>query len=481
MPYYNEIEWEKLQEEKIFKSSNWTFKFPFKMPKINHIILKRDEYYNIQINIECEMNSKLPTEINQNIDEIRLHNKHSSKKYVFKNCRLFKQIISIENSQHILSLKLTSTSILFDSGTNEETQWIKEWYLNGPHNRGIFTRITKFSKNEIYNKKLDDSIPELQKISPFKIEINQKTMTSVNFIFCKLTDEENIIISSVPDKMKPSWSNNICLQYSSKKHIDNINIREDIENIISFIFGRKLIKIAESHYDINSNKIKEIMINPFIDKKLNIKNICESLDQFPIPLYTYTNDNETIISNMINSFIEKKERLDFTSMFTNYWSSTFLPPESKIILLAASLESLMNKWFNSKNSKRNTTIIEKSEYKKLIKDIRPSFEKKFKGYNQIINNFNQLNKLSINKSIELFFEELNVEIGDLEKNAIYSRNDYVHGNDIDTENCLDIKIYSEIYQIIINRLILILLDYNGDYIFNNQEKPIPVTNKLPSN
>ena len=99
------------------------------------------------------------------------------------------------------------------------------------------------------------------------------------------------------------------------------------------------------------------MIDPFINSNLDIKNICESSDNFPIPIYDYSRDlSESIISNMINSFISKKETLDFTSMFINYWSSTFLPSESKIILLAASLESLMNKWFDSQNSKQNTRI-----------------------------------------------------------------------------------------------------------------------------
>ena len=139
----------------------------------------------------------------------------------------------------------------------------------------------------------------------------------------------------------------------------------------------------------------------------------------------------------------------------------------------------MNKWFDSENSKRNTRIIEKSKYKRLIKDIRPIFLETFKEHTQIINNFNQLNRLSINKSMELFLEEINVEMGDIEKNAISSRNNPVHGNDIDSETFLDIRIYSEIYRIILNRVILTLLDYNGDYLLNNLIEPIPITNKLP--
>ena len=182
---------------------------------------------------------------------------------------------------------------------------------------------------------------------------------------------------------------------------------------------------------------------------------------------------------MINSFISKKETLDFTSMFINYWNSTFLPAESKIILSAASLESLMNKWFDSENSKHEGRIIEKSKYQQLIKDIRPLFLEKFKEHPQIIDNFKQINRRSINKRRELFFKEINLEIGSIEKNAIKSRNNPVHGNDIDNETFSDIMIYAEIYRIILNRIILTLLDYKGDYILNNLTESIPLKNKIP--
>ncbi len=51
MPYYNEIEWEKLQEEKRFTSREWNFEFPFEMPMIKHIVIKRDESYIVFLKI----------------------------------------------------------------------------------------------------------------------------------------------------------------------------------------------------------------------------------------------------------------------------------------------------------------------------------------------------------------------------------------------------------------------------------------------
>ncbi|MBE6500461.1 MAG: hypothetical protein E7Z80_07970 [Methanobrevibacter thaueri] len=482
MPYYKEIEWELLQDEKIFENNNWIFEFPFEMPRITQLTFKRDEFYNISIEIICKSNEIIPNEIKKAIiiDYINITSKYSQKEYLVKNASILQYGTSIENDEKTIYIHLSTTKILFNLKNNDETSWIKEWYLNGPKSRIIFHRSTTFSKKEIFEKKLDNSIPELRAGNNFQIEIPKNENITRNYMFCKLNDKDNIIINAVPDTMNPSWSNNICISYNSKEIIDNKDLRGNIDNIISFIFGRKLIKIGESHYNSKGIKIKEEIFNPYINNRFNLKNICESSDNFPIPLYNYNREQiESIISNLINSFISKNDTLNFTSMFINYWSSTYLPPESKVILLAASLESIMNKWFESKNSKRKTRIIEKSEYKKLIKDIKPKFKEKFGYCKLIMDNFYQLNRLSINKSFERFFEEIGMEIGDVEKEAIKSRNNPVHGNDLDNETFCNLIIYSHIYHTLLNRVILILLDYNREYTITNLIPPIQVSNKIP--
>lgn len=481
MPYYKEIEWENLQDEKIFKESEWIFKFPFEMPKIININIKRDEFYNIDIEIIYKPHN-ITNKIKQRntIEYIKITGKYSKKEYLIKNSAIVEYGTTVENGESTNYFKLSTTEILFNLKDEEETAWIKEWYLNGPHNKIIFQRSTTYSKKEIFEKKLDNSVEELKLGNNFQIEILKKETESINYMFCKLNDNENIILNAVPDAMNPPWSNNLCISYNSQKLIENSKLRRELENIISFIFGRKLIKIGESHYNSNGVKIKEEIFNPYINKRFNIKTICKSLDSFPIPLYNYDNTQiESIITNLINTFISKKETLDFTSMFINYWSSTYLPPESQVILLAASLESIMKKWFKSGNSERKTRILEKSEYKKLIKDIKPLFKEKFEDCKPIMDNFNRINELSINKSFERFFDEIGLKVGDIETEAIKSRNNPVHGNDIDPETQCNLIVYSKIYQIILNRVILILLNYEGEYLVTNLIKPILISDKIP--
>lgn len=82
MPYYEEIEWEILQQEKIFKDDLWEFKFPL-MTSIKKVKITRDEFYNISLEIKCFANENVLEEIKQNevIELIEIKSKDSS--YIF--------------------------------------------------------------------------------------------------------------------------------------------------------------------------------------------------------------------------------------------------------------------------------------------------------------------------------------------------------------------------------------------------------------
>ena len=481
MPFYKEIEWEILHDEKIFEDDFYSFEFPIQMPYIKSIKIKRDEFYNLAVEINIISDEKLPYDVRttHNIDFIKIRDKFSSEEYLLENCYNLRYKSFFEYDKQHTVISSSVSKITFNNSNDEDTGWIKEWYLNGPTDKFIFRRSIKYSKKEVYEKKFDNNIPELRP-STFKIETNKKSETIFkNFLFCKLNDKENIIINLVPEELGPNWSNCISINYNSKNLISNKYHRRSIEAIISFIFGRKLIKIAESHYNSNGEKIKEEIFNPTIDKTFNIKNICKINYLFPI----YFNPNfrektELIISNIINSFINKIDKLDFSSMLTNYFNSLYLPPESEVILLAASLESITNKWLESENSKRKTTILDKSEYKRQIKEIRSLFLDKFSEHKPLVDKFNGLNTLSINKSFERFFDEIGMKIGDIEREAIKSRNKPVHGNDITTEDYLDLIVCADVYRIILNRVILLLLDFDGEYVIDKRNH-ISIYDKIP--
>ena len=272
MPFYKEIEWEILHDEKIFEDDFYSFEFPIQMPYIKSIKIKRDEFYNLAVEINIISDEKLPYDVRttHNIDFIKIRDKFSSEEYLLENCYNLRYKSFFEYDKQHTVISSSVSKITFNNSNDEDTGWIKEWYLNGPTDKFIFRRSIKYSKKEVYEKKFDNNIPELRP-STFKIETNKKSETIFkNFLFCKLNDKENIIINLVPEELGPNWSNCISINYNSKNLISNKYHRRSIEAIISFIFGRKLIKIAESHYNSNGEKIKEEIFNPTIDKTFNI-------------------------------------------------------------------------------------------------------------------------------------------------------------------------------------------------------------------
>ncbi len=480
MPYYDEVEWELLQKEQLFESPLWNFEFPFKVPKIKKISIKRDENYNIQVKISFEFDIHFSEKVSNEgiIDSIKIVSDFFSEEYILKNVIILNSVSKHHiNSRGSTSLLLSPSFIYYNRLCDKDTSWIKEWYLNGPKEEVMFNRRIKYKKSEFIEKEFIDYPQDFKLGNIFSIESNQKS-SGGKYMFCKLNDDDNIIITTVPKKMNPEWSNNICIIYASEDYILNKDLRKDFENIISFLFGRKLIKIGESYYDSKGHKIKEHIINPFLRDKFNIKNICMDSDNFPIHYEYFDSKNEQLISDMITSFLFLKESLDFSTMFINYWNSTFLLPESKMILLSASLESIKKSWLKKKKFKGETTFIDKQLFKTLVRDIKKQFHKRFKEYPKLIGKFDDLNNRGNKKNLELFFKEINLGIGEVEKEVLEYRNRPVHGDNIFSEKYIDMILYSEIYHIILNRVILILLGYEGNYRINNQIQSC-VYNKIP--
>lgn len=483
MPYYEKIEWEILQNKLIFDEDVWSFEFPFKMNRIQEIKIHRNEFYRISMEIKSLLDEKTAKIIEEfkTINLIRIKNKYSSEEYLIKNSNILEYGFSYEKSIGIINISLSVSKIEYNSKNAKNVAWVKEWYLNGPtSDKIIFPRPTTYTKKEVYEKELDKIPSELIDEKKFKIETNEVISTALNYIFCRLNDDDNIIIGKVPREMNPEWSDNISLSYNSEKYIYDKKSRGDIENIVSLFFGRKLIKIAESYYDGDGNKVREEIFNPFLNQKFNIIDICKTSNKLIIPIHQYPfEDVELIIGDLINSFLGKRDNIDFSPLFVNYWNSLFLPPESRIILLAASLESMKNKWFESQNSKSKGVIIDKPLYKILIKDVKELFLLIFGECQSHVDNFNQLNKLSIRKGFETFFSEIGMEVGDIELDALKARNDPVHGNDMNTETYCNLIIYAEVYQIIVNRVILMLLDYEGLYSVHDSVEPMCIYDKIP--
>lgn len=73
--------------------------------------------------------------------------------------------------------------------------------------------------------------------------------------------------------------------------------------------------------------------------------------------------------------------------------------------------------------------------------------------------------MGVNESLDFFFEEIGIQVGEVEKKAIKSRNLMVHDKQVSIDsNMEEIYFYSKVYQLLYTRVFLKLLNYDGNYI-----------------
>ena len=159
-----------------------------------------------------------------------------------------------------------------------ETSWISEWYLNGPNMK--FNRVTEYVKNEEYTKKrLIDMAPIIEQ--DFNFPDNVKS-TLKNYLYIMPENCPNFIISETPSEFNPKWSNKISIEYYNNFGFPEDKSKQIIFEILSFIFGRHLIKIGESGFDENGYYTFEKSVSPDIPFLIDIKHVCSDYDRPPI-------------------------------------------------------------------------------------------------------------------------------------------------------------------------------------------------------
>jgi hypothetical protein len=116
----------------------------------------------------------------------------------------------------------------------------------------------------------------------------------------------------------------------------------------------------------------------------------------------------------------------------------------------------------------------KKEFTELLADELAAVEAKLLGVEygdrmsrRIRNAFN----MGVNESLEFFFEEIGLPVGEVEWAAIAARNPMAHGS----SELFDASKYDEMlhatfaYRTLFNRIILKLLDYSGTYVDRSVE------------
>lgn len=355
-------------------------------------------------------------------------------------------------------------------------KWLTEWYLNGVK--------TGFTFNHVTTRELKESFSRTRTFSE-KIEIsidNESFNSNVDFSFIQCSDFA-FIIHLVPEEFNPQWSTNLGFEYREEfGKIPSKEEREAISEIVSFVLGKRLLNIGYTTFDEKGYPIDEVVFNPWGD---NIRHLSQSA---PIPPLDYFSQNnygkiEKILPPLIEKYLYLRNKLQLNEVLWRYWIGRELPLGSNIPIIANGIEILSKYWFKSKNSKLKGIYLPKEDFDQLIAEdivsITNKLEKidKFPFKNAIINKINSSYQMSLTDKLKHFIEEIGIQIGPSEQEAIQCRHKMIHSmilmEDKDIEKIIRLS-YS--YQCFFHRIFLQLLEYNGDYIdysiIGHPQKPI---------
>lgn len=438
---------------------------------ISSIRVCRDENYNLKVTCKRDRSQNTEKEVewkraNDNLELGEFINPGTLKIHVYESynieltpCIYRGDSFSEEKVEYYLDCYHIE-----GCDSSKETMVLKEWFINGSNNTTFII---------LGNEKYEYEISQVIKGTWGSLEFeNDDKLNQIShygrFAHIKYKDTA-FDIDLVGAGYGPDWSNNISITYNQKYgRIPSEEERGIIHDYLSFIIGKRLIYIGESSYDGQGNKIGFVMEAPN-NLGFDIRELCSKSPTPPIQ-HTYRNvkDFITIIEKQLDSFEEIYNKLNLKSFFLSYWYAKGILKPYDLPILAGALEELIRQWYKNIEKNKDTVLIKKAEFNKRIKPVKELVIEQFKdtGYEQrMLDSIGNINRMSVTERFENFFIGINMPVGKEERKAMAARNRPAHGNiSYDIDSYKNQILQSEIYDRIIARIILCLINYDGEYI-----------------
>ena len=301
-----------------------------------------------------------------------------------------------------------------------------------------------------------------------EIVMNGKSESSSRDYLLVDLDDYKFIIHKIPKEIGPKWSNNIAIEYRVEfGKIPSEDEREGISEIVSFIFGKHLLRIGFTEFNKDSYPIKQVSQNPWGGNAISK---CRNSGSYPVRIDDYYKWGkvEKVLKELIPQYLRLRNDLNLKDALWSYWISDDVPTGTNIPILANALEVLKKGWFKSTKSKTKGVYLPKKKFDELLSDNFEAIEKKLEGQeyaDRILRRMKGSFNMGVNESLDFFFEEIKLQIGEIERKAIKARNSMIHDKqDASDEQIQDIIFYSKVYKTLFHRVFLKLLSYEGDYI-----------------
>jgi hypothetical protein len=240
--------------------------------------------------------------------------------------------------------------------------------------------------------------------------------------------------------------------------------REAIAEILSFVFGRRLMQVGSTLFDSAGWTIEEEVATPW---GRTTADVFERGDMPPIPFSLRGAAGEDALGRLVQRYLQERKRLGLRDALLTYWVAGEAVAGVGIALYGSAVESLKSAWFDSLDSKSKGAHVDKSKYESLVGDLLTTARERLTAAGvapAVGNKLGGVWRMGARESLEAFFDELVLPIGEAEKAAMAARNGPVHGGLKAGANVRKLVRHGNVYRTLFERTFLKLLGYSGNYI-----------------
>jgi hypothetical protein len=267
------------------------------------------------------------------------------------------------------------------------------------------------------------------------------------------------ILTSVPKKYGPSWSQNVSIGYRYDG-VPEEATRKTLAEGIGIFFGRHMLPIGETVFDSQGYPIANVGWSPWGQ---DAQSISRAPDE---PLFACDyRSTESSLNKFLGMYLRACDEFDLSSVAWTIWIARRVALGPDLALYAVAMERLMNSWFRSTRSGSSGTYMPKDRFEALLGDELASAGSKLNGHvhgDRILRRLSSAFQMGVNERFEVFFDELGLKCSDGELRVIRARNRSAHGGGIgDPQEALRL---SRAYRVLLNRALLQVLGHDGAYI-----------------
>ncbi|MEI7014636.1 hypothetical protein [Leptospira licerasiae] len=431
--------------------------------EVKEIEIEYDENYRIKFKLTCNAESR--DDVNRITASLLDDNRKSKKNSIFALAggNLFIAVIrdyyiqEVSRQDNKVIAIGEVISINFRNRKSEETHHYNYWFINGDRHFP-FNRFQTISSKKITNIRIGDN--ESIRLKDFRGPSMNRNHIQFKYSIWKI----EICYSMSDDKLPIPITN---IRFYGKKP-PHQKVIEATASLYSFLCGKELLSNGYSFLNKNLIPTRTSHRNSI---RSNLKEIIEKIHIYPIRIEFRRIDKsgikiEELFESLLDVFVQKFDTLPIHEAIWLINQSHYLPLDIQMQPMATAFDLLKNAWYKNEAISKVSSYVEPAKYLELLGEEFTVMKQRLSTIpsgDKLISKIEGANSLSNNEKNLIFLKEIGLEFDLVENEVIRERNSVVHGS-LKPKNYKKLSSRTLAFRTLLNRIILRLLSYSGDYI-----------------